>query len=152
LEGSVLFNCLISSSFFLLIKLPHISFFSYGESLPVLEQGTSDPGGLGYAYENLAALIALNLQDVEIFVDNREEYIKKASKNIEDNKTSKGTPTIFISYHHADQEWLESLKTHLAPLARYRELEIWDDTKIKAGREWKEEIQNTISHANVAVI
>jgi hypothetical protein len=36
------------------MKLPHVSYFGYGESLPVLEQGTTDPGGLGQAYENLA--------------------------------------------------------------------------------------------------
>ena len=40
------------------IKLPYISYFSYGEKLPFIEQGTDDKGGLGFAYENIAALLA----------------------------------------------------------------------------------------------
>jgi hypothetical protein len=37
--------------FLKLTKIPYIPYFSFGENLPVLEQGTSDPTGLGYAYE-----------------------------------------------------------------------------------------------------
>lgn len=61
-------------------KLPYIPYFSFGEKLPVIEQGTSDPSGLGYAYENLAALIANKLELIEIFVDSRDLYMQRASK------------------------------------------------------------------------
>jgi cellulose biosynthesis protein BcsQ len=32
-------------------KIPYVAYFSFGEKLPVLEEGTVDPAGLGYAYE-----------------------------------------------------------------------------------------------------
>jgi len=38
-------------------KIPYITYFSFGEKLPVIEQGTNDPAGLGYAYETLTALL-----------------------------------------------------------------------------------------------
>jgi MinD-like ATPase involved in chromosome partitioning or flagellar assembly len=34
-------------------KLPHISYFGFGETLPVIEQGVTDPSGLGFAYGHL---------------------------------------------------------------------------------------------------
>jgi hypothetical protein len=56
-----------SQRFYENVKLPQISYFGYGERLPVLEQGTSDPGGLGYAYENIAALLAQDLANIDQF-------------------------------------------------------------------------------------
>ena len=38
---------------------------------------------------------------------------------------------VFISYSHADKEWLESLKRHLKPLVRDGSLYCWDDTHIR---------------------
>ena len=58
-----------------LTKIPYIAYFSFGEKLPVIDQGTNDPAGLGYAYENLAALIANNLENVELLLHNRSKFV-----------------------------------------------------------------------------
>ncbi len=57
-------------------KIPYISYFSFGEKLPVIEQGTLDPTGLGYYYENLAAIISTNLETAEKIVSNRNELVR----------------------------------------------------------------------------
>ena len=57
-------------------KIPYVPYFSYGEKLPVIEQGTTDTAGLGYAYENLAGLIVMGLKNVELFYERREEFIE----------------------------------------------------------------------------
>lgn len=44
-------------------KLPYIAFFSFGEKLPVVAEGTTDPESLGFAYQNAATLIAEDFQD-----------------------------------------------------------------------------------------
>ena len=49
-----------------LTKIPYVALFSYGEKLPVLTHGTTDPDGLGYYYERVANLIAREFQDVEM--------------------------------------------------------------------------------------
>ncbi len=44
-------------------KLPYVAYFSFGEKLPVVTDGTTDPESLGFAYENAAKLIATNFRD-----------------------------------------------------------------------------------------
>lgn len=58
-------------------KIPHSSYFSFGEKLPVIEQGTTDPAGLGYAYENLAAIISNNFESAEKLLTDRNYLIDK---------------------------------------------------------------------------
>lgn len=111
-------------TFLELLKLPQIPYFSYGESLPVLEQGTTDPTGLGYAYENLAALIATGLQDVDTFVKSRDEYTKKAARGRREPAARGAQRKIFISYSHEDLRWMALLEKHLSVLERSRNLEI----------------------------
>src|SRR5688500_7371659 len=61
-------------------------------------------------------------------------------------------PTVFISYSHADKEWLERLKRHLKPLVREGRVDCWDDTHIRPGDDWKQEIRNALDAAQVAVL
>jgi hypothetical protein len=46
-------------------KLPYVAFFSFGEKLPVVLEGTTDPESLGFAYETVATLIAEDFKQVE---------------------------------------------------------------------------------------
>jgi hypothetical protein len=59
---------------------------------------------------------------------------------------------VFISYSHADKEWLERLKRHLKPLVRESNLDLWDDTHIRPGDDWKQEIRTALDTAQVAVL
>jgi len=44
-----------------LLRIPYIPFWSFGERLPVIDEGTSDPAGIGHAYEILARVLATRL-------------------------------------------------------------------------------------------
>jgi TIR domain/Uncharacterized protein conserved in bacteria (DUF2252) len=59
---------------------------------------------------------------------------------------------VFISYSHKDHKWLERFQTTLKPLVRDKKITLWDDTRIKSGAGWKEEIKAAIKAAKVAVL
>ena len=59
---------------------------------------------------------------------------------------------VFISYSHADDEWLTRLQVMLRPLTRNHTITVWDDTSIQAGSKWREEIQRAVAMARVAVL
>src|SRR6266566_7567483 len=58
---------------------------------------------------------------------------------------------VFVCYSHKDARWLKQLQVHLKPLERQGIIELWDDTKIRAGAIWQEEIENAIEAATVVV-
>jgi uracil-DNA glycosylase family 4 len=59
---------------------------------------------------------------------------------------------VFISYSHRDRAALARLQVHLKPLEREGLVERWDDTRIQPGGLWKDEIQNALASARVAVL
>jgi hypothetical protein len=61
---------------------------------------------------------------------------------------------VFISYSHADRDWVERLKRMMAPLLRGsgQELRLWDDSQIEAGRKWREAIETALAEAKVALL
>ncbi len=44
-----------------LLRIPYVPYWSFGEQLPVIDEGTSDPASIGHAYEILARLLAARL-------------------------------------------------------------------------------------------
>lgn len=58
---------------------------------------------------------------------------------------------VFISYSHADAEWLKRLQKHLKPLER-EGVEVWDDTRLRPGEPWREEIRTALEQTKVAIL
>ncbi len=61
-----------------LTKIPYVPKYSFGEKLPVVEEGTADPESIGYALETIAALLSRRLCDADLLVRSRDAYVASA--------------------------------------------------------------------------
>ena len=59
---------------------------------------------------------------------------------------------IFISYSHKDEKWKERLSTQLQVLGLNDYCEVWDDSRIPPGKDWKKEIESALNRADVAIL
>ena len=62
------------------IRIPYIPYWSFGEKLPVIEKGTSDPEDIGFPLETLAALVAQKLSSTDILKKNRDTFVNVAKR------------------------------------------------------------------------
>jgi hypothetical protein len=59
---------------------------------------------------------------------------------------------LFVSYSHTDKEFLDRLMIHLRPLQRKGMVDLWADTRIAAGADWKAQISHSLAAANIAIL
>jgi serine/threonine protein kinase len=58
-------------------------------------------------------------------------------------------PTVFISYSHEDEAWKDRLVKQLNVVDT---IDLWDDRRIEAGENWRQEISEAIAAARVAIL
>ena len=59
---------------------------------------------------------------------------------------------VFVSYAHRDRRHLDRLRVHLRTLGRSGLIDLWDDTLLQPGSDWRREISDAIASAKVAVL
>ncbi|MGD2089881.1 MAG: tetratricopeptide repeat protein [Candidatus Aminicenantes bacterium] len=59
---------------------------------------------------------------------------------------------VFISYSHKDKKWMQKLKTMLHPLISKGKIIPRDDSNIKTGQKWHDEIINALGTTKIAVL
>jgi V8-like Glu-specific endopeptidase len=59
---------------------------------------------------------------------------------------------IFVSYCHSDERFMGELRMVLKPLTRDDGFKLWTDTELSIGGNWKTEIEEAISTADIAIL
>lgn len=62
------------------LRVPYVPRWSFGEELPVLREDSSDSLSVTYAIETISALIANQLTDTGLLVENRALYVRRADR------------------------------------------------------------------------
>lgn len=58
---------------------------------------------------------------------------------------------VFLSYSHADRDWMRRLTVLLAPVVRDQRLELWADEHIQVGDDWRRDIFAAVPRARLAI-
>jgi MinD-like ATPase involved in chromosome partitioning or flagellar assembly len=130
------------------LKIPHIDYFAYGEKLAVVEQGTSDPQGMGFVYDKVSSLLASNLENAEeVFgLKAPAQATKVSPQKIPLSKDTNATGyDVYVSYKHDTyiEEWVRSfisqleLATNLTAVKPVRFF--LDYREIEVGFEWADQ-------------
>jgi len=59
---------------------------------------------------------------------------------------------VFVSYSHADAEWVQRLEVLLKPVVRARRLQVWADSHIRAGNDWYRDLTAAIERTRVGLL
>ncbi len=62
------------------------------------------------------------------------------------------SPSVFISYSHADESWKDRLVKQLRVLESEGNFEFWDDRRIAAGNDWYPAIERALKKASAAIL
>jgi MinD-like ATPase involved in chromosome partitioning or flagellar assembly len=151
------------------IKIPHHSYFSFGERLAVQEQGTSDPTGMGFVYDKIAAFLASDLQDIQALTGidpavaetARPPIVRKQHRQLSMVPEHREPPASYIydafishdrSSTEAAIEIADALKRELSSM-RSEETRLYIDvSEVVAGDRWQDEIRDAVSRSKIMLM
>jgi len=118
------------------LRVPYVPFWSFGEKLPVIEEGTRDPDWIGYSLETIAALLAHRLAGTDAMVSNRDTYVATARAG---GGTAVATSaaefkyTFFVSHTKDDAQYARKL---IAALKKLKITVFADEGALVGGDAW----------------
>ncbi len=116
-------------------------FYTHADLKKRIEKGKRDVE-CGNSYE---------LVNVRQLID--DVLSEKPIKSQQNRNTPMERTTIFVSYSNANGAYLKRLQVHLKVLKHEGiDVDVWDDTRIKTGMQWKKEIEAALASAKASIM
>jgi MinD-like ATPase involved in chromosome partitioning or flagellar assembly len=132
------------------VKVPQVDFYSFGEKLPVVEEGVSDPGGMGYVYDLVARILGDDFQAAHQILGLRDRVNEKSrqSQRSESGKDYKWD--LYVSYRGLSfvnamvEKLLERLRQYLTADIRI----FWHRQEVVLEDTWPE-LKDALLHSRL---
>jgi hypothetical protein len=139
-------------------RTPYVAYWSFGEKLPVVDEGTKDPESLGFALETVTAILAQRFDGSEVLVQNRDAFVEAARRGAptEDGlplrQVGQGRPVrALIIYSPEDERFRLELDKHLSLLRKAGIVHTWSSRRIGAGGEWHGTVSSELEQATLVL-
>jgi len=151
------------------IKIPHHSYFGFGERLAVQEQGISDPTGMGFVYDKIAAFLASDLKDVKALTGidptvpetARPPVVRKRHSQLPafpeaPRRQDVFEYDVFVSHDRtssdAATEIVEALARELSYLRGEETRFYLDISEVRGVDQWREDIYAALSRSKIMLV
>jgi cellulose biosynthesis protein BcsQ len=143
------------------IKIPQIDYFSFGEKLAVVEQGTNDPEGMGFIFSRITSLLSSDFSDIENFVG--KDYYQKRKNEFEAVNQSKEQEErdsfydVYISCPRMAYQWVRellipTLTEYLTDELKYKPQIFFDLSDVYLNVPWSMKIETAIEKAKTYIL
>jgi cellulose biosynthesis protein BcsQ len=138
------------------LKVPQRDYYGFGERLAVVEHGVSDPTGMGYVYDRVAAFIASDFADIRALLGDVASPLAPsvpAPAPIDDDSYDHD---VFVSHSRADAEAALELVDALGPalgLELGRDANVYIDAKeLNIGDSWADQLEAALLASRTLVV
>ena len=90
--------------------------------------------------------------EADPFTEPAERHTRSASPPVQAEDTAPVRDQVFICGTSSDEDWRTRLLTHLRPLTRNGQLDVWSEDRITPGDNRQKEIETALTRAKIALL